>query len=233
MNSNLERTLIVAAHPDDEILGCGGLIKKLTKKNKKVKVIFLAEGSSCRFKIEDLYKSFVQKEITHREGSARKALKVLGVKNFNFYNLKCGRLHSYPISDVAKIVEKEISSFKPTAIFTHSDKDVHVDHRTVFQACLQATRPAVSQKIVKELYSFEILSSTEWKYDQIFEPNLFFDINMEIKAKIKALKEYKSELRPFPHPRSVEGVKILSKFRGMQSGFKFAEAFKLIRSYVK
>ena len=111
MNSNLERTLIVAAHPDDEILGCGGLIKKLTKKNKKVKVIFLAEGSSCRFKIEDLYKSFVQKEITHREVSARKALKVLGVKNFNFYNLKCGRLHSYPISDVAKIVEKEISSF--------------------------------------------------------------------------------------------------------------------------
>ena len=233
MFSNFERTLIVAAHPDDEILGCGGLIKKLTKKNKKIKVIFLAEGSSCRFKIEDLHKSFVQKEIKHREVSARKALKVLGVKNFSFYNLNCGRLHNYPITDLAKIVENEIKDFKPTAIFTHSNDDVHLDHRTVFQTCLQATRPVNSQNLVKEFYSFEILSSTEWKYNQIFEPNIFFNIDIEIKAKLSALKKYKSELRPFPHPRSVEGVKSLSKYRGMQSGFKFAEAFKLIRSYKK
>ena len=231
MIKDFNRNLIVAAHPDDEILGCGGLMHKLIKNKKKVKVIFIAEGSSCRFNENNLNYNELESEIKKREKSAKLALADLGVKNFAFYNLMCGKLNIYPIIEIAKIVEKEIKIFKPDTIFTHSDYDVNYDHKTVFQACLQATRPVNLKNIVKKLYSFEILSSSEWRYDENFKPNTFIDINKEFNKKIKALRRYKNELRAFPHPRSVEGVKVLSKLRGSQSGLICAEAFKLIRAF--
>ena len=233
MIENFKKILVVAAHPDDEVLGCGGLIKKLTKNNKQVKVIFLAEGSSCRFLESDIQKDKVKNEIQHRENCAKKALKILNVKESHFYNLKCGRLNTYPIIDLGKIVENEIISFKPSAIITHSNFDVHHDHLSTFQACLQATRPSNDEIKVDYLFSFEILSSTEWRYNNCFEPNVFVNIDNEIKYKIMAIKEYDSELRKFPHPRSEDGINTLAKYRGMQSGFNFAESFKLIRYFGK
>lgn len=233
MNNNFNKTLIVAAHPDDEVLGCGGLIKKLSKMNKKIKVVFLAEGSSCRYTGKELNNTKVKKEIKHREICAKKALKILGVRNIAFYNLQCGKLQNYPIIDLGKIIEVEIKSFKPTAIFTHSNSDVHCDHKTTFQACLQATRPVNKLTKVNYFFSFEILSSSEWKFEKCFEPNFFIDISQEINFKIKAIKKYDSELRKFPHPRSEEGIKTLAKYRGMQANFNFAESFKLIRGFEK
>ena len=233
MIENFEKVLVVAAHPDDEVLGCGGLIKKLTKSNKQVKVIFLAEGSSCRFPEKDIQKDEVKKEIQHRENCAKKALKIINVNSSSFYNLKCGRLNTYPIIDLGKIVEDEIHKFKPSVIITHSNFDVHHDHLSTFQACLQATRPSGKDIKVDYLFSFEILSSTEWRYNNCFEPNVFVNIEEEIKYKIMAIKEYDSELRKFPHPRSEDGINSLAKYRGMQSGFKFAESFKLVRCFKK
>lgn len=228
--NKFNKFLVVVAHPDDDILGCGGTIKKLTKLKKKVKVIFLAEGSSCRYKDSIKYNKQVNTIIQERERWAKKALKDLGVKEAHFYNLRCGKLHKYPITEIAGIVEKEIKNFKPDMIISHSNFDVNIDHKTVYQACLQSTRPTSKAKI-KALISFEILSSTEWRYNQIFEPNLFINIEKEIKFKIRALKRYKSEIRNYPHPRSTEGIKALGSYRGIQSHNKFAEAFKIIRLF--
>jgi len=228
--NKFKKFLIVVAHPDDDILGCGGTLKKLTKLKKNVKVVFLAEGSSCRFKDLKKNKKHIDNLIKQREKYGKLALLDLGVKNVTFYNLTCGKLSQYPITKIAQIVENEVANFKPEVIITHSNFDVNVDHTTVYQACLQSTRPSSEQR-VKALISFEILSSTDWKYSQIFEPNLFINIEKEIKYKIKALKRYKSEIRKYPHPRSPEGIKGLASYRGIQSHNKFAEAFKIIRLF--
>tara|TARA_B100000700_G_scaffold166932_1_gene184469 strand:+ start:1424 stop:2125 length:702 start_codon:yes stop_codon:yes gene_type:complete len=231
MIKNFKRFLFVVAHPDDETLGCGGILKKLSKLKKNVRVISIAEGSSCRYKNINKFKKEINNSINQRKKWGKKALSDLGIKNFHFYDLTCGKLSSYPITSVAKLVEEEISQFKPQVIFTHSNNDVNMDHRIVFQACLQATRPTKSKDKILGLISFEILSSTEWKYIKIFEPNYFINIEKEIKFKIKAMKRYRTEIKSFPYPRSSEGISSLAKYRGMQSHHKFAEAFKIIRFY--
>ena len=230
MIDKFKKFLIVVAHPDDDVLGCGGTLKKLSKLNKNVKVIFIAEGSSCRFKNHKKFEKKIQEKIKERENFGKLALLDLGIKNSKFYNLTCGKLNKYPITEVAKIVEDEIAKFNPEVLLTHSNFDVNLDHRTVYQACLQSTRPTKKRKI-KALISFEVLSSTEWKYNKVFEPNLFINIEKEIKYKIKAMKRYKTEMSIFPHPRSMMGINTLAKYRGIQSQNKFAEAFKIIRLF--
>ena len=132
---------------------------------------------------------------------------------------------------MSSIVEKEISIHKPEIIITHSNYDVNLDHRSIYQACSQSTRPTKSSNKILGLLSFEILSSTEWKYNKTFEPNYFVNVEKEISYKVKALKRYKSEVKAFPHPRSVVGINSLARYRGMQSYNKYAEAFKIIRLY--
>ena len=124
--------LVVAAHPDDDVLGCGGTIASLIKQKKKVKVVFVAEGTSCRFKNKKIFKKKIDNEIEVRNNCGKKALSDLGIKKFKFHNLKCGKLNSYPITEIAKIIENEISEFKPDVVITHSDNDVNLDHRTVY-----------------------------------------------------------------------------------------------------
>ena len=230
MIDKFKKILIVVAHPDDDILGCGGTLRKLSRLKKNIRVIFIAEGSSCRFKNYKKFKKKINETINQREKYAKKALLDLGLNNSCFYNLVCGKLNKYPIIEIAKIIEDEITKFKPEVLITHSNYDVNLDHRTVYQACLQSTRPTNQNKI-KALLSFEVLSSTEWKYNKIFEPNLFINIEKEIKFKIKAMKRYKTEMNNFPHPRSVTGINTLAKYRGIQSQNKFAEAFKIIRLF--
>lgn len=224
--------LIIVAHPDDDILGCGGTLSKLAKKNS-IKIIFLGEGSSCRFNFQSTKQNIIKKAILTREKSAKKALRYLGIKNYEFYNLPCGRLDTIPILEINKIIENEIKKFVPDIIFTHSENDCNNDHRIVFRSTMMATRP-LGKNIVKKLFSFEILSSSEWNYTSEFGPN-YFEILSEqnVKAKWGALSYYKSEIQKFPHPRSKEGVYNLAKLRGSQAGEKYAEAFKLIREFNK
>ena len=224
--------LVIAAHPDDDILGCGGTLSKLAKRNL-IKIIFLGEGSSCRFKLHSTNQNLIKKAINDREKSAKKALRYLGVKNYVFFNLPCGRLDTVPILEINKIIENEIKKYRPDTIFTHSENDCNNDHRIVFRSTMMATRP-LGKNIVKKIFSFEILSSSEWNYTNEFCPN-FFEILSEqnIKSKWKALSFYKSEIQKFPHPRSKEAIYNLAKLRGTQAGVKFAEAFKLIREFKK
>ena len=226
--SSVRRVLIIAAHPDDDILGCGGFIAKHSGAYD-FKVIFIAEGSSCRFPYSDLKTEPVQNTILSRNNSGVDALNYLGVSKYEFYNLPCGRLDQVDLIEINKIIELEIKNFKPDVIFTHSENDTNNDHRIVFKSTLIATRPG-STGFVRNLFSYEVLSSSEWNFDQPFKPNYFQQLSEEnIEKKWKALNMYKTEIKKFPYPRSFEGIKALANFRGMQSNSKYAEAFKIIR----
>jgi LmbE family N-acetylglucosaminyl deacetylase len=219
------KTLVVAAHPDDETLGCGGLIAKLREQGEQVRIIFIAEGSSCRY--ETLTKQ-AKDEIDFRTQCAVKAMNILGVSSHRFYNLPCGRLENEPLIDIAKIIEKEILDYEPMTILTHCQNDVHNDHKIIYRAVVQATRPV--GKIVKNLLSFEILSSTEWSYKEAFKPNMFVDITLIFDTKINAMHCYSTEQPKPPHPRSDQVIKSLAILRGSQSGVEYAEGFEIIRS---
>ena len=132
-----KKLLVVAAHPDDDILGCGGTLSKF-KKNYLVKILFIAEGTSCRFQNLKANKKQIQKEVDAREKQAKKALRSLGIKLYKFTNFPCGRLDTIPIIEINKIIENEINTFEPNIIFTHSENDCNNDHRIIFRSTMMA-----------------------------------------------------------------------------------------------
>ena len=217
-----KKILIVAAHPDDEILGCGGTIFKL-KKNNKIKIIFLTNGVSARSKD--------QKKIFARKHECEKLFKFLKIGKPIFFDFPDNQLDNFPLLKIIKKIEKILKTFKPEIVFTHFEDCLNIDHQTAFKATLTACRP-LKKISVKKILSFEVLSSTEWTASKkkSFHPNFYINIDNEIKKKIEALKFYKSELKKYPHSRSVEGIKTLAKFRGISSGNKYAEAFILVRN---
>jgi LmbE family N-acetylglucosaminyl deacetylase len=225
---NFGKTLVIVAHPDDEVLGCGGLIAKLTSQGREIRVVFIAEGTSCRYNKDSI--QGIKTEIERRNQCGVKAMDILKVSNYHFYNFPCGRLDKEPIIDIAKLIEREISDYKPTTILTHSRNDVHNDHKVIFRAVLQATRPVGN--VVKNLLSFEILSSTEWNYTETFKPNVFIDITSTISIKINAMHCYFTEQPQHPHPRSDRVIKGLATMRGSQSGVEYAEGFEVIRLFL-
>jgi LmbE family N-acetylglucosaminyl deacetylase len=226
---NMKKVLVICAHPDDDILGCGGIMSKYVSTGTLFRVIFIAEGSSCRFNADELNSEAVLETIKERNNFGICALKKLGVNDFKFYNLPCGRLDIISIIEINKIIENEIKIFEPDTVFTHAEYDANNDHGLVFKATIMATRPCSSHK-VKNLFSFEILSSTEWKYTNSFEPNYFEELNQnDVIKKWEALAEYETEIKEFPFPRSLEGISTLAKYRGLQAGVSYAEAFRIIR----
>lgn len=221
----MKKILVIAAHPDDEVLGCGGTLAKYSKKGSKVKIIFLSDGETSRdIKIKN-------KKILNRQNSAIKALKTLGVKNYVFGNFPDNKFDTVPLLEIVKYIEKEIKNFNPSTIFTHHYNDLNVDHQITSNATMTACRPKNNNNVNLILF-FEILSSTEWKISDTknkFDPNWFEDITFQMNLKLKAIKYYKSELKKNPHSRSLETIKALAVFRGSSSGVKFAESFVLGR----
>ena len=226
---NKPKTLLIFAHPDDEILGMGGFIAKNIKKHF-FKVVFVAEGSSCRFSEEEKNSEKVFDSIELRNKMAVNSLKLLGIKDISFHNLPCGMLDQVSILKINKIIENEIEAFKPNNIFTHSSIDCNNDHRIVQRSVMMATRPSNINKSIKKIFSCEILSSTEWSYSEMFCPNYFEILSSKhLKMKTKAMKIYSSECQKEPYPRNERGINALATFRGLQSGYKYAEAFQLIK----
>jgi LmbE family N-acetylglucosaminyl deacetylase len=217
--------LVVAAHPDDEVLGCGGYIAARVRSGDEVTVMFIADGVTSR---DGNLGAF---EIETRRQAANSAAKVLGVKDVLFGDFPDNKLDSVPILEVIKFIEEIVSRTKPSVVLTHFGGDLNVDHRVVNQAVITACRPT-SDQCVKQVLFFEIPSSTEWQIpskEEAFMPNWFEDISESLDAKIKALEQYALELRDWPHPRSVEGVKHLAHWRGASCGVNAAEAFILGR----
>ena len=229
--------LIIAAHPDDEILGMGGTIAKHTSQNDNVTIIYMATGITARrepFKSEHGIKNISKKvqeiwqnEIENLRQDAKKSAKLLNVKNVRLYDFPDNEMDRIQLLKIVKVIEKEIKTTKPDRIYTNHHSDLNVDHRVVFNATLTACRP--SGFPVKELLTFEVLSSTEWSYPYNFNPNYFTNIEKYIGKKIKAMELFVNEIRKFPHPRSSKNIKYVAKRWGSVSGFKAAEAFELIR----
>ncbi len=230
--------LVLAAHPDDEVLGMGGTIKKFTKNGNKVKVVIFATGISSRrssnYKNSENYeideKTILQmnKQIKKLKLDAISACRLLGVSDVEFLDFPDNEMDLVSNLEITKKIEKIINKFKPEQVFTHSCFDVNIDHRMLYFATLSATRPKPGTKI-KKVYSFEIPSSTEWYFPSQFSPNFFVNIDKELKVKIQALKKYKTELNSFPHPRSTTALDVIAKKWGSVCGFKNAEAFYLVR----
>ena len=221
--------LIIAAHPDDEVLGCGGLIPRLAKEGQEVFIAILGEGLTAR------YPKPAQAEASHikaLQAQSQLVARTLQAKEVFHYSLPDNRFDSLPLLEIIKIIEELIESIKPVVIYTHHAGDLNIDHRLVNQAVLTATRP-VKDHPVKEIYAFEVPSSTEWAFNQLalpFQPNVFVDISQTLSLKLKALSYYEAEMRVFPHPRSPEAITANARRWGSVVGCEAAEAFELIRS---
>jgi len=222
--NNRQKILVVAAHPDDEILGCGGSIIKF-KQTHEIEVIFMTDGVSSRGKNKI--------NALRRKRNCLNLFSFLELKKPTFFNFPDNEIDKIPLLKIVKKIEKKINSFKPHTIFTHYSACLNIDHRKTFEAVMTACRP-LSNSSVRKILSFEILSSTEWAQfkNKSFQPNYFINISKEFKTKIKCLNFYKSEIRKYPHSRSFKAVEALAKFRGVSSGNKYAEAFYLNR-YIK
>ncbi len=225
----MRNVLIVAAHPDDEVLGAGGVAARLADEGVTVHMLILGEGATSRARTRKGGKA--PAAVKALERAARKAAKALGAGPVSFGRLPDNRFDSVDLLEVVKIVEKEVGRAAPQAVFTHFWGDLNVDHRLTFEAVMAACRP-LPGAAVREIYSFEVPSSTGWAGPgpaRAFAPTVYVDVGRYLLRKLEALAAYASELRPAPHPRSPESVEAQARFRGAEAGLEAAEAFVLVR----
>jgi len=219
------KIVILAAHPDDEVLGCGGTAARLSKEGHDVIPVIVCENATVR------YEDNMKKEL---EQAALRCAEILGVSKPVFLGMPDQKLDTYSALDMAKTIEKIIHAHKPEIVFTHHGGDINKDHQVIFEATMVAVRP-VPTNIVRTVYTYETISSTEWAvsdYHAKFNPNTFYDISTTLKTKIEAFGQYASELKEFPHPRSSEGIEFRAKDWGARVGMQAAEAFQLVRNLV-
>jgi len=219
----MSRILVVAAHSDDEALGCGGTIARHVAHGDTVEAVFLADGVTSRAEsgAEDL---------AHRLSAAESARKILGMTTSHYLGLPDNRLDSLSLIEVIQPLEKIIADIKPDIVYTHHCGDLNVDHQIACRAILTACRPLPGQS-VRAIYSYEVVSSTGWGVgcDSWFIPNVYVDISEYLHTKQDALRAYAAEMREAPHARSYEHVEALARHRGNSVGVDAAEAFMLIR----
>ncbi len=220
----MNRVLVIAAHPDDEVLGCGGTMAAHVQRGDTVRVAILAQGLASR-------SPATAGELRALRECARAANALLGVTDLRFGDFPDNEMDGAPRLAVIKHVEAIVEEFRPVVVYTHHPGDLNVDHRRVSEAVVTACRPQPGHPVEDVLF-FEVPSSTEWQicapYGR-FEPNWFADITPTLEAKREALRAYGSEIRPWPHARSVEAVTSLARWRGASAGVQAAEAFVLGR----
>ncbi len=221
-------TLIITAHPDDEVLGCGGAIARLAREGHDVYIAILGEGITSRYQHRVQADQSLVKGLHAR---SRQVTELLGAKDLLLYSLPDNRFDTVPLLDVVKIIEEMVKRVRPQVIYTHHGGDLNIDHVITHRAVMTATRPEENCP-VKEIYAFEVPSSTEWAFGQFqpaFRPNVFVDISKTLETKIRAMELYKSEVRAFPHPRSPEALRAIAHRWGSVVGLEVAEAFALVR----
>ncbi len=216
--------LVLAAHPDDEVLGCGGTLAKLASRGAAIHVAFLADGVTSRPGHD------ASAGVQVRQAAARKACELLGVGSVSFGGFPDNRLDGVDLLELVQAVEAQVAQRQPQLVFTHHGGDLNVDHRLVQQAVVTACRPQPGH-CVETLLFFEVPSSTEWQVAPAapFAPNWFEDVTAWAERKMLALQAYEGELREWPHPRSPGAIEALLKWRGATVGVAAAEAFMLGR----
>lgn len=219
------KILVLAAHPDDEVLGCGATIARLAKEGHRVVPVIICENASVRYQ---------QEMQTNLEEWSRRSAEILGISEPFFAQMPDQKLDTYSALEMAQRLEKIIRDIQPEIIFTHHGGDINKDHQVVFEATMVAARPLPKSRI-RSVYTYETISSTEWAatdYYAKFNPNTYYDISDTLTLKLEAFSQYKSEVREYPHPRSQEAIEIRAKDWGARVGLKAAEPFQLIRTIV-
>ena len=232
----MSKVLLVSAHPDDEIIGMGGTLKKISNYHD-ISVLFLSDGitsrkqsgyiNSTKYEATKQVIKKMKKEIEIRKKHAKNALNIVGIKKAKFLDLPNNELDLIPFLKIVKYIENEIRKTKCNIIFTHHYNDLNIDHRIAYEATITAARP-IFNSTVSTIISFEAVSSTDWRKPYKFNPNMYVDISLELKFKLKSLQQYKNEIRKFPHPRSKDTIEAVARRWGSLSGYKAAEAFEII-----
>lgn len=220
--------LVIAAHPDDEVLGCGGTIHRHTQQSDKVQFLFVCDGVGSRHHENRVI------DMDRRRDAARKAATILGAEPPRFLDFPDNQLDSVPLLDVVKVIETVLEETGASTVYTHHSGDLNIDHCLVNRAVLTACRPLPGSR-VSEIYAFEVASSTEWAEQRavsVFNPQRFVNIRADLDAKIRALQCYNEEMREFPHPRSNQAITALAHWRGASAGFAAAEAFCVLRQRI-
>ena len=216
------KILIIAPHPDDEVLGCGGTVAKHSKQGDEVYLCIVTKAY-----LPDWSEEFIK----NRPKEIEKANKILGIKKTYFLDYPTVKLDTIPQKELNNSISKVVAEVKPEIVYIPHKGDVNKDHRLIFEASLVATRPQDHK--IKKILSYECLSETEWGQPiEPFTPTVYVDISDTIKTKIGAMKAYESEIKQYPHPRSLEMINILAKMRGGVVGLNAAEAFILIREVI-
>ena len=217
--------LIIAPHPDDEVLGCGGIMKKLSLEKDDVYVLIMSRGKIGIYSDE---------KIQNVRQEARNAHQLLGVKETRFLDFPAPELDIISISELSRAISQTLSDIKPNTLYLPHRGDIHADHKAVFNAGLVAARP-VGDYSIRKIFAYETLSETEWAppySDDAFVPDTFINIADTFQTKIDAMKCFKSQLREFPNPRSLKTIEALACYRGSTVGFTHAEAFMTIRRVI-
>lgn len=227
-----KRILVVAAHPDDEVLGIGGTMHRLIKRHGcTVRVVILGEGITSRSDARDLNKWKTELE-THRL-NIDAAQNCIGYESVGVYDFPDNRFDTVALLDIIKVVEKEKQGFDPEIVFTHHGGDLNIDHQRTFEAVITACRPMENERI-KHIITFETMSGTEWRASSDpyqFIPNMFVEISEDdLAAKCKAMESYEFEKRAYPHPRSPKALRVRAQMWGVANGVMLSEAFQIIRT---
>lgn len=223
----MKKVLVIAAHPDDEVLGVGGTVAKLSSMGVECHLLIVTDGSSAQYRDSD----HLQEIIEAKKKETKCCSELLGFKSIHYGELPDMKLDKTPHIVINQVIEKVIDEVQPDTVFTHFWGDVNRDHQEVYKSTLVAVRPVMGQ-VVKELYCYRVPSSTEWtpnKGDTMFMPNVFVDITEFAEQKYKAFACYSTELREFPHPRSVQYLREADKVAGLRVGLLAAEEFVLLR----
>jgi LmbE family N-acetylglucosaminyl deacetylase len=222
----MSRVLVIAAHPDDEVLGVGGTVVRHVENGDDVSAIILGEGITARYRKRQ---ETPQTELKLLKAQSEKAGKLLGYSSIWHLDMPDNRLDSIDFLDIVKAIEEIIFALSPQTIYTHFEGDLNIDHTITARAVLTACRPVINHP-VKKILAFDTASATGWGFNSnMFSPTLFFDISKQIEKKIEAMSMYNSEIFEYPHPRSLQALKNRAAYWGSQVGLTYAEPFQLIR----
>lgn len=224
-------TLVIAAHPDDEVLGCGGTIARRTDEGEEVHIAILGEGVTSRY---DDPSEADPAEIEALHADAQRAGKILGASSVQIFDFPDNRFDTVALLDIVKKIEEVVNAIEPETIYTQHGGDLNVDHKRTYRATLTATRPTPGNHRPREILAYEVPSSTDWSFQDFepsFEPTVFTGISgSPLERKLEAMAAYGGEVRDYPHPRSPEALRAIAKNWGSTAGIPAAEAFELVRS---